>query len=174
MPLRGGAAAAKVVMAFVSEVTPRSVLHRGIDDDGTVSRAFPACTRSISTEIYLCHAGSCQEIEDIWKRPGQVAHPRAPNRALFGMQKVFLQPGESKTLTFSAPLVPAFDDWCVFCTVTSKGTRVIAPGVYKLSVGGHGGGADDASLSQGTAPASCDHDQNNAGLTIKIDYRLIG
>jgi hypothetical protein len=89
--------------------------------------------------------------------PGQLAHPRAPNRALFGMQKVFLQPGESKTLTFSAPLVPAFDDWCVFCTVTSKGTRVIAPGVYTLSVGGHGGGAaDDASLSPGTTtPVSC-------------------
>jgi hypothetical protein len=30
----------------------------------SVSRAFPSCTRSILTEIYLCHACSCQEIED--------------------------------------------------------------------------------------------------------------
>jgi putative flavoprotein involved in K+ transport len=29
-----------------------------------VSRAFPSCTRSILTEIYLCHACSCHEIED--------------------------------------------------------------------------------------------------------------
>jgi hypothetical protein len=27
-----------------------------------VSRAFPSCTRSILTEIYLCHACSCHEI----------------------------------------------------------------------------------------------------------------
>jgi hypothetical protein len=29
-----------------------------------VSWAFPSCTRSILTEIYICHACSCQEIED--------------------------------------------------------------------------------------------------------------
>jgi hypothetical protein len=28
-----------------------------------VSRAFPSCTRSILTEIYLCHACSCHEIK---------------------------------------------------------------------------------------------------------------
>jgi hypothetical protein len=27
-------------------------------------RAFPSCTRSILTEMYLCHACPCQEIED--------------------------------------------------------------------------------------------------------------
>eukprot|EP01049_Picozoa_sp_SAG25_P004034 SAG25_NODE_244_length_11127_cov_82.802956_13_plen_281_part_00 len=31
-------------------------------DNGAVSGAFPSCVRSISTEIYLCHACSCQEI----------------------------------------------------------------------------------------------------------------
>jgi hypothetical protein len=36
-----------------------------------VSRAFPSCTRSILTETYLCHACSCQEIEDM-ETPGQV------------------------------------------------------------------------------------------------------
>jgi hypothetical protein len=54
------------------------------------------------------------------------------------MQKVFLQPGESKTLTFAAPLLPAFDDWCAFCTVATQGLRVVAPGVYRLTVGGDG------------------------------------
>jgi hypothetical protein len=30
---------------------------------GWVRRAFPSCTRSILTGVYLCHACSCQEIE---------------------------------------------------------------------------------------------------------------
>jgi hypothetical protein len=29
-----------------------------------VSRAFPSCTRSMLTEIYLCHDCSCHDIED--------------------------------------------------------------------------------------------------------------
>jgi hypothetical protein len=33
-------------------------------DEFVVSRAFSSCTRSILTEIYLCHACSCQEIEE--------------------------------------------------------------------------------------------------------------
>jgi hypothetical protein len=37
-----------------------------------VSRAFPSCTRSIWTEIYLCHACSCHEIEDGNARAGRV------------------------------------------------------------------------------------------------------
>ena len=37
----------------------------------SVSRAFPSCTRSILTEIYLCHACSDHEIEDM-ETPGQV------------------------------------------------------------------------------------------------------
>jgi small GTP-binding protein len=41
-----------------------------------VSRAFPSCARSILTEIYLCHACSCQEIED-----GNAARAGMPRRA---------------------------------------------------------------------------------------------
>ena len=109
----GSVAAAKVVMAFLAEVTPRAILHRGIDEiDGTTS----ATTETTTTR----------------------KHNRAPNKSLFGMQKVFLQPGESKTLTFAAPLLPAFDDWCAFCTVATQGLRVVAPGVYRLTVGGDG------------------------------------
>ena len=103
----GTVAAAKVVMVFLEEVTPRSMLHRGID-----SRAV---------------------------------HNRAPNKSLFGMQKVFLQPGESKTLTFAAPLLPAYDDWCAFCTVTTEGVRVVAPGVYRLTVGDDGSSSSSSS-----------------------------
>ena len=112
----GSVAAAKVVMAFMSEVTPRAVLHHGIDD-------------------------------------GTVEHSRAPNKNLFGMQKVFLRPGESKTLTFGAPLLPDFDDWCVFCTVTTKGTRVVAPGVYRLTIGGDGG-SEKESHGKGSGSSS--------------------
>eukprot|EP01047_Picozoa_sp_COSAG01_P071691 COSAG01_NODE_11193_length_1985_cov_2.538176_3_plen_107_part_00 len=35
-----------------------------------VSRAFPSCTRSVLTEIYLCDVCSCHEIED-GNAPGQ-------------------------------------------------------------------------------------------------------
>eukprot|EP01047_Picozoa_sp_COSAG01_P034645 COSAG01_NODE_2611_length_7384_cov_7.141386_6_plen_349_part_00 len=35
-----------------------------LDSDVTVSRPFPSWDRPILTEIYLCHAWSCQEIED--------------------------------------------------------------------------------------------------------------
>jgi hypothetical protein len=35
-----------------------------------VSPAFPSCTRSILTEIYLCHACSCHAIEDGNARTG--------------------------------------------------------------------------------------------------------
>eukprot|EP01047_Picozoa_sp_COSAG01_P040622 COSAG01_NODE_3434_length_6100_cov_7.180970_3_plen_203_part_00 len=35
-----------------------------------MSRAFPSCLRSLLTEIYLCHACSCHEIEDGHARTG--------------------------------------------------------------------------------------------------------
>eukprot|EP01047_Picozoa_sp_COSAG01_P068619 COSAG01_NODE_9957_length_2292_cov_7.086183_2_plen_336_part_00 len=38
---------------------------------GIVSRAFPSCTRSILTDIYLCHAWSGHEIKDGNARPGR-------------------------------------------------------------------------------------------------------
>jgi hypothetical protein len=43
----------------------------GAADGGAVSGAFPSWKRSMSTEIYLCHACSCHEVED-GKRPGRV------------------------------------------------------------------------------------------------------
>jgi hypothetical protein len=53
-----------------------SALHRGEPQrrGGSVGRgwlrwAFPSCMRSILTEIYLCHACSCHEIDER-KRPG--------------------------------------------------------------------------------------------------------
>jgi hypothetical protein len=42
-----------------------------------VSRAFPSCTRSILTEIYLCHACSCHEIEDGNARSGSTPNGRS-------------------------------------------------------------------------------------------------
>ena len=36
--------------------------ERGLTGVEAVSRPFPSWNRSISTEIYLCHACSCQEI----------------------------------------------------------------------------------------------------------------
>jgi hypothetical protein len=47
----------------------------------SVSRAYPSWSRSILTEIYLCHARSCHEIEDGNARTGpQPAHRRHPRR----------------------------------------------------------------------------------------------
>ena len=103
----GSIAAAKVVMAFVAEVTPRALLHRDVEPQ-----------------------------EKRRARGGE--YGSAPNKSLFGMLKVFLQPGETKTVTFAAPLIPAYDQWCAFCTVSIRGTRVVAPGVYRVTVGGDG------------------------------------
>jgi hypothetical protein len=52
--------------AFGHTLPLASTLHVG----SSVSRAFPSCTRPILTEIYLCHACSCQEIEDGNARAG--------------------------------------------------------------------------------------------------------
>jgi hypothetical protein len=43
---------------------------RSTEEQCLVSRAFPSWKRSILTEIYLCHACSCQEIEDRNARTG--------------------------------------------------------------------------------------------------------
>jgi hypothetical protein len=44
--------------------------------DGHVSRAFPSWTRSMLTEIYLCHACSCHKIEDGNGRAGGASESR--------------------------------------------------------------------------------------------------
>jgi hypothetical protein len=61
-----------VVRAFalaLLAVPSRAAAH--LSGARLVSRAFPSCTRSILTEIYLCHACSDHEIEDM-ETPGQV------------------------------------------------------------------------------------------------------
>lgn len=100
----GTRAGAKVVMAFVAEATPRSVLHGE----------------------HVCGGVPCDLT--------------APHKSMFGMDKVFLAPGESRTVAFSALVLPQRDQHCPFCSATySTGRRVVAPGDYTLSVGGDGG-----------------------------------
>jgi hypothetical protein len=58
--------------AAVANALPAS---RGGVSASRVSRAFQSWNRSILTEIYLCHACSCHEIEDM-ETPGQVPGAR--------------------------------------------------------------------------------------------------
>jgi hypothetical protein len=62
-------------------VAPPPPLPRvSVDDPGPVSRAFPSWKRSILAEIYLCHACSYHEIEDM-ETPGQVSAALPPGWA---------------------------------------------------------------------------------------------
>ena len=58
-----------------------------------------------------------------------------PLNTLFGMQKVFLVVGQSKTLTFST----GAEDvawYCPFCSVSTAGRRALRPGNFVVAVGG--------------------------------------
>jgi beta-glucosidase len=68
------------------------------------------------------------------------AAPGMPIRALRGLQRVNLKPGESRTLHFD--LSPRD-----LSSVTQAGARIVAPGAYRLSVGGGQPGAGVASVT---------------------------
>jgi len=68
--------------------------------------------------------------------------PGMPVRALRGFQRVSLKPGESRTLHFD--LSPRD-----LSSVTAAGARIVAPGAYRLSVGGGQPGASVASVAGG-------------------------
>ncbi len=68
--------------------------------------------------------------------------PGMPVRALRGFQRVSLKPGESRTLHFD--LSPRD-----LSSVTAAGARIVAPGAYRLSVGGGQPGAGVAAAAGG-------------------------
>jgi iduronate 2-sulfatase len=49
---------------YLQLIPPEEEIGLAPDPGVSVSRAFPSYTRSILTEIYLCHPCSCHEIED--------------------------------------------------------------------------------------------------------------
>jgi beta-glucosidase-like glycosyl hydrolase len=62
----------------------------------------------------------------------------SPLKSLFGMQKVFLAIGESRTLAFSTGAEDVA--WlCPFCSVDAAGRRAIRPGSFVVTVGGDAG-----------------------------------
>lgn len=65
---------------------------------------------------------------------GPLSSSDGPIKQLFGVEKVFLKPGQSAIIKFTDKL-----QWCPFCTVTSAGRRVVAPGEYIITIGGDGG-----------------------------------
>ena len=60
-----------------------------------------------------------------------------PIRSMVDVQKVFLQPGESATLTLTTNRWPSF---CTFCTVDEAGLRAVRPGIYTFQLGGDAAG----------------------------------
>lgn len=63
----------------------------------------------------------------------------APQKSLYGMQKVHLAPGQSAVVSFATDIVPGdSSEWCTFCTVSHNGTRMVSPGQYRISIGGDG------------------------------------
>eukprot|EP01043_Picozoa_sp_COSAG02_P066728 COSAG02_NODE_10479_length_1901_cov_0.931298_1_plen_329_part_00 len=55
---------------YLQLIPPEEEIGLAPDPGVSVSRAFPSYTRSILTEMYLCHACSCEEIEDGNARAG--------------------------------------------------------------------------------------------------------
>jgi beta-glucosidase len=70
--------------------------------------------------------------------------PGMPQRALRGMQRMTLNPGESRSLHFD---LSGRD----LSSVTQAGDRVVAPGVYRLTVGGGQAGTGAPMVGKGFA-----------------------
>jgi beta-glucosidase len=70
---------------------------------------------------------STDEVAELYIEPPQAAG--APHLTLQGLQRITLQPGESRTLTFE--LAPS-----QLATVSGDGTRSVAPGTYSIFIGG--------------------------------------
>jgi beta-glucosidase len=64
----------------------------------------------------------------------------APKHALAGFQRLHLNPGETKHISFQL-------DPRNLSEVDEKGTRAVTPGDYKVSLGGSQPGGDAASAS---------------------------
>eukprot|EP00730_Choanoeca_flexa_P003912 TRINITY_DN11537_c2_g1_i9.p1 TRINITY_DN11537_c2_g1~~TRINITY_DN11537_c2_g1_i9.p1 ORF type:complete len:775 (+),score=154.17 TRINITY_DN11537_c2_g1_i9:331-2325(+) len=74
----------------------------------------------------------------------------APNKSLFGIKKVHLEPGASIEVDFSQRVSGDGMQWCSFCTVSTSGKRGIAPGMYRIQIGGHGGWEAQAEVAYKT------------------------
>jgi beta-glucosidase len=83
---------------------------------------------SLSVEANVKNTGSLagDEVSELYLVPPQSS--MAPKHALAGFQRLHLNPGESKQITFHL-------DSRTLSQVDDKGTRAVTPGDYKLSLG---------------------------------------
>ena len=79
------------------------------------------------------------EVSELYLIPPQSS--LAPKQALAGFQRLHLNPGETKHLTFTL-------DPRTLSQVDEKGTRAVVPGTYKLLLGSSQPGGDAASTTQ--------------------------
>jgi beta-glucosidase len=84
-------------------------------------------TLTVEADVKNTGASAGDEVAELYLRPPQTAI--SPKLALAGFERVHLDPGESKHLTFH--LNPR-----TLSQVDEKGNRVVMPGTYSLSLGG--------------------------------------
>ncbi|MGA9586724.1 MAG: glycoside hydrolase family 3 C-terminal domain-containing protein [Terracidiphilus sp.] len=89
----------------------------------------------LSVEADVRNTGSAagDEVSELYLVPPQTS--LAPGQALAGFQRFRLNPGETRHLTFTL-------DPRILSQVDDKGTRVVTPGKYKLSLGSSQPGGD--------------------------------
>ena len=83
---------------------------------------------NVSVEVTNTGSMSGKEVVQLYVTDREASF-RVPVRALIGFQKVYLKPGESKTITFK--IKP--QDYAMF---NEQGNRVIEPGDFDISIGG--------------------------------------
>jgi len=100
-------------------------------------------TIAVSVEVTNSGAMAGDEVVQLYVRDVEASVP-VPIRSLQGVQRIFLQPGEVKTVTFTLP--PG-----QLSLIDQNMERVLEPGEFEISVGGkqpHVRGARDAITTQ--------------------------
>ena len=98
---------------------------------------------TLTVEASVKNTGSRagDEVAELYLIPPQSAI--APKLALAGFQRLHLNPGETKHITFTL-------DPRTLSQVDEKGTRAVTPGNYKLSLGNTQPNSDASSATQTT------------------------
>ncbi len=108
---------------------------------------------SVSVEVQNAGPMVADEVSQLYVLPRDPASRAAP-RALKGFQRVTLQPGERRTLTFTL-------DGRAFSFVREDGMRVVGPGRFTIAIGGRQPGP------QGSADAA-------TSMVVTTDVALTG
>ena len=90
---------------------------------------------ALTYSVVMKNTGSRAGAVPVQAYTSSSAQPDAPLRQLFGLEKVFLQPGESHQLSFPTRAAHGISNHCAFCTVDHTGRRAVFPGRHTVVIG---------------------------------------